>query len=53
MPMLRDAPVIVSTNSILIGAKAAAHPDIGDLFHVPEIVTAATGCAMTAPAKGP
>lgn len=42
MPLLMDAPVIVFTNSILIGAKAAAHPDIGDLFHVPELVTAAT-----------
>lgn len=42
MPMLMDAPVIVSTNSILIGAKAAAHPAIGGLFHVPELVTAAT-----------
>lgn len=51
MPLLMDPLVIVSTNSILIGAKAAAHPAIGGLFHVPELVTVAT--VMRYDRKGP
>lgn len=53
MPLLMDAPVIVTRNSILIGAKAAAHPAIGGLFHVRELVTAATVMRYDRTAKGP
>lgn len=54
MPMLMDAPVIVSTNSILIGAKTAAHSNMGRLFYVPELVTAVTWmCFARRPAKEP
>lgn len=43
----------VSTNSILISAKAAAHAAIGGLFHIAELVTAAPVMRYDRTAKGP
>lgn len=51
MPMLMDAPVIVSTDSILIGAKRQ-RTQPSQFFHFAELVTAERRCVMSEP-EGP